>query len=357
MPEKNWQWYLNSETAWEAMLADCKKAERSIDFEQFILLNDEIGRQFFEVFVEKARSGVKVRLICDAAGSYGFFNSSYPAKLRKEGIQVRFFNPVGPWRLHNITSWFFRDHRKIMIVDGSVGYTGGVGVEKKLTNWKDAQVRLTGQVVKEMRYAFDKMWQMIGESRFVKLRFGQFAAGEFHFFTNAPHFRQRFYYRRLISAIRSAKEYIYLTTPYFVPSQHFMLILKQAARRGVDVRLLVPKKSDHNLADTAAQAHFAGAMRSGIKVYQYRNGMNHAKTTIIDDRWAAVGSSNLDNLSLLLNYEANLVSENRLFIGELKDYFVNDLLDSDRLEYEEWQKRSNYQRFWEWVSLPFHGLL
>lgn len=357
MPEKNWQLYLNSEDAWSAMLDDCRTATVSIDFEQFILLNDEIGQQFFEVFKAKAGEGVKVRLLCDAAGSYSFYNSGLPGTLRKLGMEIRFFNPIKPWRLHNISSWFFRDHRKLLVIDGKVGYTGGVGVEKKLSGWRDVQVRLVGPAVAEMAYAFDKMWRMVGERRFLKYRFGQFGANAFHFFTNSPHFRQRFYYRRLIRAIRSAKDYIYLTTPYFVPSQHFSLILKQAARRGVDVRLLLPEKSDHNLADTAAQAHFAGFLRAGVKIYRFKNGMIHGKTVIVDDRWASAGSCNLDNLSLLFNYEANLVSEDPAFVAELKDCFVNDLLVCQPVEPGAWFARSLYQRFWEWLSLPFHGLL
>jgi cardiolipin synthase len=339
------------------MLADCAQAKSSIDFEQFILLNDEIGSAFFELFIAKAKAGVKVRLICDAAGSYGFYNSSLPAKLRQEGIEVRFYNPIQPWRMRNVTSWFFRDHRKLLVVDSSIGFTGGVGVEKKLAGWKDTHVRLTGMVVREMQYAFEKMWQTMEDGRYRPLRFGQFGQNDIHFLTNGPHFRQRFYYRRLMNAIRTAKDYIYLTTPYFVPSQHFLIRLKQAARRGVDVRLIVPKKSDHDLVDTASKVHFGTCMRSGIKIYQFRNGMIHTKSAIVDDRWAAVGSSNLDNLSLLFNYEANLVVENKLFISELKQYFIDDILNCDLIDPLEWAKRPMHQRFWEWCSLPFHGLL
>ncbi|NTU99163.1 hypothetical protein HGA64_04140, partial [Candidatus Falkowbacteria bacterium] len=147
------------------------------------------------------------------------------------------------------------------------------------------------------------------------------------------------------------------TTPYFVPSQHFLLMLKRAARRGVDVRVVMPRKSDHNFADTAAQAHFASVMKSGIKIYQFNGGMIHSKTAVIDDNWASVGSCNLDNLSLLLNYEANVISTDREFVAELKDSFVNDTLDSTKVDLEAWLNRSTYQKFWEWLSLPFHGLL
>ncbi|NTU98380.1 hypothetical protein HGA64_00005, partial [Candidatus Falkowbacteria bacterium] len=106
MSEKSWQFYHDSESAWEAMLADCRLATKTIDFEQFILLNDVVGKKFFDVFEQKAKEGVKVRLICDAAGSYSFYNSALPGRLAKLGVKIKFFNPIKPWRLHNITSWF-----------------------------------------------------------------------------------------------------------------------------------------------------------------------------------------------------------------------------------------------------------
>lgn len=354
MSETTWKFYLNSDEAWEAMLADCAKAETSIDFEQFILINDEVGKRFFDLFVLKVKQGVKVRLLCDSAGSYSFYNSSFANQLKKEGIEIEFYNPISPWRLSNFTSWFFRDHKKILIVDSWIGYTGGVGVEKKLSGWRDSQTRIVGPVVKDMQYAFDRMWQIAKKGRFLKFRTAKTLKDGFGFITNSPHFRQRFFYKRLIRAIRSAKEYIYLTTPYFVPSEHFFLVLRRAAKRGVDVRLIVPQKSDHDYVDAAGSSYFGVALRAGIRIYQYKTTMMHTKTAVVDDNWATVGSANLDNLSLLFNYEAHLVSEQPRFIAQLKDHFVNDILFCDEMKVEEWQKRSLAQKVKELVTWPFH---
>jgi len=357
MEDTTWQFYLNSEDAWEGMLADCVKAEKSIDFEQFILVNDEIGKRFFDVFIEKVKQGVKVRLICDSAGSYGFYNSSFSKKLIKEGLEIKFFNHISPWRIKNFTSWFFRDHKKIMIIDGKIGYTGGVGIDNSMKGWRDTQVKISGPVVDEMQYVFNQMWEIIEQGKFLRFKFPPYLSGKSRFFTVSPHFRQRIYYRKFINKIKTADKFIFLTTPYFVPNQRFFIHLRRAAIRGVDVRIIVPENSDHPLVDTASRSYFGLTLKAGVKIYLYKDRMMHAKTAVIDDSWSSVGSVNLDNLSLLLNYEANLVSEDVLFIAQLKEHFINDFLASRELTFEEWQKRSWLEKVMELITWPFHSLL
>ena len=272
-------------------------------------------------------------------------------------MEVKFYNPISPWRLKNFTSLFFRDHKKILIIDSTIGYTGGVGVEKSMSLWRDTQVRVIGPVVSEMQYVFNRMWKITELGLFLKFRFPPSLDGHFRFFTVSPHFRQRFFYRRMINKIRSAKKYVYLTTPYFVPNQRFFINLRRAAKRGVDVRLIVPKNSDHPFVDAASRSYFGLALKADIKIYLYNNNVMHAKTVIIDDNWASVGSANLDNMSMLLNYEANLVSEDHKFIAELKDHFINDMLDASILTLEKWRGRSIFQKIYELITWPFHSLL
>jgi cardiolipin synthase len=357
MEETSWKFYLTASEAWEAMLEDCAKAQVCIDFEQYILSNDEIGKKFFEVFLAKVKAGVKVRLLCDSAGSHGFHNSGSAKALIKAGVMINFFNPISPWRLKNFTSLFFRDHKKILIIDSKIGYTGGVGIEKVMANWRDTHIRIVGPIVHEMQYVFNRMWKIVEYGIFLKFRFPYSFPGAFRFFTVSPHFRQRFFYRRLINKIKSAKNFIYLTTPYFVPNQRFFISLTRAARRGVDIRLIVPKNSDHPFVDAASRSYFGLALKAGIKIYLYKDNVMHAKTAVIDDNWASVGSANLDNMSMLLNYEANLVSEDHKFIGELKDHFINDLMFASELSLEDWQGRSIFQKIYELITWPFHSLL
>lgn len=364
-----WQFFLHSRDAWERMLDDCRSAEVSIDMEQYIFEHDEIGKRFIQVLEQKAREGVRVRLLCDAAGSYNLFNSIHAKRLIEHGVEVLFFNPIRPWRINNYSSWFFRDHRKVLVIDSHIGYIGGVGVHQRMRDWRDTQVRIEGPVVHELEYVFDQMWNRTREGKFFRFSkpfftLEQQEAGKLHattkyfyFLTNSPRFHQRFIYHSLIDAIRSARSCVYLTTPYFIPDLRLVRVLRLAARRGIDVRLIVPDTSDHPIVDAATQSYFWIMLKAKVKIYLYRDHVLHAKTVVIDDDWASVGSANLDSLSLLLNYEANLASTNRAFVGELKTHFMNDLRHSREVVLVEWKKRSWVRKLFEAVSWPIHKFL
>lgn len=339
------------------MLADIRLAKTSIDIEQFVFLADDIGREFISLLQEKAKAGVRVRMLVDYVGSFNFVNSSLAKELEACGAEVRAYNPIRPWQFHLRTSWFLRDHRKILIVDDLIFHTGGVGVEALMKEWRDTQARFEGEIVTEASYIFNRMWQMAGEGHFMRFRLDRFKENSFRFLTNSPHFRQRYLYRRLRRSVARAKNYIYLTTPYFIPNSRFLYSLIRAANRGVDVRLVTPERSDHPFVDQARNSYYTLCLRAGIKIYHYKEQVMHAKTAVIDDVWATVGSANLDNLSLLLNYEANVVSCNPLFVAEIKDQFVNDMLNSELLEPEQWFRRPIIDKLKELLTWPFHGLM
>lgn len=363
-----WKFFLHSHDAWERMLEDCEHAQVSIDMEQYIFEHDAIGKRFMHLLEQKARAGVRVRLLCDAAGSYTLFNSVHVAHLLASGAELLFFNPIKPWRINNYSSWFFRDHRKVLVVDSHIGYIGGVGVHQRMHDWRDTQVRIEGPVVHELQYVFDQMWNRTKEGKFFRFSkpfFGtepqngkpQTFTKYFYFLTNSPRFHQRFIYHSLIDAIRSARSHVYLTTPYFIPDLRLVRVLRLAARRGVDVRLIVPDASDHPIVDIATQSYFWIMLKAKVKIYLYRDHVLHAKTVVIDDDWASVGSANLDNLSLLLNYEANLVSTNRTFVRELKDHFLDDLQRSREVLLPEWKRRSWIRKLAEAITWPIHKFL
>ena len=364
-----WKFFLKSHDAWDVMLADCRNAQVSIDMEQYIFVQDDIGLQFLATLEEKARAGIRVRLLCDAAGSYDFFDSVRAQKLIAAGAEVLFFNPIKPWRINNYSAWFFRDHRKVLVVDSHVGHIGGVGIHQGMQNWRDTQVRIEGSVVHELQYVFDQMWNRTKEGKFFRFKKpffttevkerarGQALAKHFYFLTNSPRFHQRFIYHSLIDAIRGARNYIYLTTPYFIPDLRLIRVLRLAARRGVDVRLLIPYTSDHTIVDAATQSYIWIMLKAKVKVYFYREQMLHAKTVVIDDDWASVGSANLDNLSLLFNYETNLVGTNRAFVGALKEQFMDDINNSNAVTLPVWKRRSLTSKALEAVSWPIHKFL
>lgn len=363
-----WQFFLHSHDAWERMLEDCRNAQVSIDMEQYIFEHDAIGKQFMHLLEQKAREGVRVRLLCDAAGSYNLFNSSHVAHLLASGVEVLFFNPIKPWRINNYSAWLFRDHRKVLAIDSHIGYIGGVGVHQRMHDWRDTQVRIEGPVVHELGYVFDQMWNRTKEGKFFRfskpffnaeLRIGrpQVLSKYFYFLTNSPRFHQRFIYHSLIDAIRGARNCVYLTTPYFIPDLRLVRVLRLAARRGVDVRLIVPDASDHPIVDIATQSYFWIMLKAKVKIYLYRDHVLHAKTVVIDDDWASVGSANLDNLSLLFNYEANLVSTNRAFVRELQEHFISDQGRSREVLLPDWKRRSRMRKLFEAVTWPIHKFL
>jgi cardiolipin synthase len=178
------QFFTRTEHAWEAMLHECAKAETTIDMEQYIFTNDTVGARFIELFIKKQKEGVKVRLICDTVGSYYFYNSPTPQELRRIGIEIRFFNIVSPWRIHNIFSWYFRDHRKILIVDGKTAMTGGVGVREDMKNWRDTHVKVTGHIVEEIQNTFNEMWVLAAEKNiFARIRRSRLQPRKINFVT------------------------------------------------------------------------------------------------------------------------------------------------------------------------------
>lgn len=353
-----WKFYTRSADAWEAMYADCDAARSSIDIEQFIFADGEIGRRFFELLKRKSAAGVKIRIMCDAVGSAGLVDSKPAVALVAHGIAITFFNRINPWRVGNISSWFLRDHRKILIIDNEIAHTGGVGIEDRMKEWRDTNVRMTGQVVSEMQAGFDRIWRTPSRYKFSQYKPLFKVDQDFSFLINSPQFRGRYIYHDLRRTIRKAKKYIYLTTPYFVPSILIFTALARAAERGVDVRILLPESSDVHTADIAAGSYILLALNAGIKIYHYnRARVLHAKTGVIDDTWATVGSANIDNLSLLLNFEGNIRGVNPGFIAELKQQFMDDISSSKLITKEAWIKRPILLKLLEAITWPIHSIL
>ncbi len=352
-----WKFYTEQHEAWEAMLTECEKATRSIDLEQFIFINDSVGKRFLEVCTKKAKEGVRVRILCDAGGSFSFYRSTILNDLQRSGLEIVFFNSFIPGSFRNHTIWFFRDHRKLLVVDQKIGFTGSLCLTSEVKNWRDTNVRIEGEVVIEMQEAFNDMWERAAKRKYRSTMEVKVGAEGFNYITSIPRPRRRFLYYSLIEAIRSARKTIYLTTPYFVPDRRFLRVLKLARQRGVEVKLIVPEHSDHPLVDFGAHSFFHGVLKSGIKIYQYRHKMIHTKVALIDDDWATIGSLNFDNVSFLYNFEANLISQNKHFISELKVHFWADMSHSTELTLEQWNKRPFLQKIFEVLILPLRKFL
>lgn len=351
----DWKFYLTSAEAWEAMILACEAAKTSIDFEEFIFENDKVGARFAEVLSRKAREGVRVRLLVDMVGSLFLIGAPIVNQMREAGVEVVFFSPVRPWKFLRFKVWPLRDHRKLMVVDRHAAFVGGVCIGEQYTHWRDTLVQVEGEVVVHVQAAFDHMWWTAQKDSNKVFRFPEHRTTEdgFRVLTNAPHFRQQFINSTFLDMVRHAKQYVYLTTPYFVPDRKFFRVLRLAARRGVDVRLLIPERSDHPYVDLASRAHFRKALKAGMRIYLYSKTMLHAKTVVVDGEWSSVGSSNIDNLSSFSNYELNLSSLHRRFIEELRNQFLGDIAVAKEVKTEEWKHRPLVLKMLEGLCLPF----
>jgi cardiolipin synthase len=334
-----WTLYSENGGAWHSMLADCANAKTSIVLEQFIFVNDEFGQRLLDICKERAANGVKIRFLWDAAGSFTFWGSNIVEELKKAGIELLFWKTLVPsyFKMPNFRSWYFRNHRRTLVIDGKIGYTGSICVDNNFKNWRDTNVRLEGPVVPKMENAFEQMWARAQKTKLPRRSWSLNA--EFRYVTNYPAPGRRHVYAELVKAIRRARNHIYITTPYFVPTHRLVHALKVAAGRGVDIRLIVPERSDHYIVDLGARAYFKTLLQSGIRIFLYKGNMIHSKAVIVDGTWSTIGSMNLDSASLLYNFEANIVTTNDDFAHELTGHFMKDTEESKEVLLKDWQNR------------------
>ncbi|MEN9524059.1 MAG: hypothetical protein RL536_128 [Candidatus Parcubacteria bacterium] len=337
----SWTLYTSNEDAWVKMLADCAQATKSIDLEQFIFANDDLGKRLIDICSTRAKKGVKVRFLWDAAGSFSIFGSNLAEELRATGIELVFWKTLIPsyFKTPNFRSWYLRNHRRTLVIDGKIGYTGSISVRDSMKAWRDTNARFEGLVVNEMANAFDRMWFRAKKQKPLPARIHA-RDREFRYITNYPSPGRRHIYAQLIEALRNARHYVYITTPYFVPTHRLLRVIKLAAHRGVDVQIILPERTDHYpTLDYAARSYFTTLLESGVKIFLYEGNVIHSKSVVIDGTWATVGSMNLDSASLLYNFEANIIANNTKFIEELSAHFVHDMQKSREIFLEQWKKR------------------
>ncbi|MDE1975280.1 MAG: hypothetical protein KGI49_02085 [Patescibacteria group bacterium] len=345
-----WTLYASNEDAWSAMLSDCAKAERSIVLEQFIFYADDFGRRLMNVCAERAKAGVEVRFLWDAVGSWSLWGSNIAEELRLKGIKLVFWKTLVPdytkvpeWR-----HWFLRNHRRNLVIDRKIGYTGSICVSGKHKDWRDTNVRLEGTVARQMENSFDRMWDRAVHSRPLPKRL-KYKDSDFRYETNYPAPGRRRVYAAFAKAVREAEEKVWVTAPYFVPTHRMIRLLKSAAERGVDVRILLPERSNYFVVDLGARTYFDTLLESGVKIFLYTANFIHSKTMVVDDSWASVGSMNWDRLSLLYNFEANVISVDPRFNAALAGHFRTDMAASREVTLSAWRRRSLLER---WKELP-----
>jgi cardiolipin synthase len=354
---------------YRAMLAAIRGAKDHINFETYIFEDDEVGREFANLLLEKQAQGVQVNLLYDSVGSIGtpqpFFD-----RLRAGGIQVLEFNPVNPlsakkgWQVNN------RDHRKLLIVDGQTAFVGGINISSvysrgsspgrsrpstdKTSGWRDTHIQIDGPVVDDFQKLFMATWEkqrgapLAAKNYFPQLKpQGGDLARAIGSTSDDPY---SLIYLTLISAISNAEKTVHLTNAYFVPDPQLLKALTDAARRGVDVKLILPGLSDSSLVFHAGRSHYAELLAAGIKIYERGGGVLHSKTALIDGVWSSIGSTNLDWRSFLHNDEINAVVLSPEFARQMQAMFERDLAASVAIDAKEWARRPLQFRFKEWSA-------
>lgn len=350
-----------------AMMAAISAAKDHVNLETYIFDQDDLGRRFAELLIAKQRAGVQVNIIYDSIGTLGT-PSEFFGKMRAAGINLTEFNPVNPlkrfgrWRLNN------RDHRKILVVDGLIGFAGGINIANDYANsslfrskrkangdlgWRDTHVQIEGPAVASLQLLFLDAWasQKTGDlpdrDYFPPLT----AAGDkiVRVVASKPDGDHELY-KAYVLAMQQATKSIHLTVAYFAPDVQIMEVLTKAARRGVDVRMIFPGISDAGLMLYAGQSFYSELLDAGVKIYQLQASVLHAKTAVIDHAWSTVGSANIDMRSFLHNSEMNVIVLGESFGNSMESAFQEDLTNSVEVTKAEWEQRPLADRIKEWAA-------
>jgi cardiolipin synthase A/B len=346
---------------YDDMLTAIDGAKRQVLFETYIWKGDEIGERFKAALAAAAARGVEVYCIYD-----GFANLVVSPRFKRFPPTMKVLRyPVyaAGWRFFDL-SRYGRDHRKILVVDESVGFVGGYNIGTPYaTEWRDTHVRITGPGVWDLKRAFADFWNLnrrrrIGTSeRPLLLETASTWEPRIRIHRNLPRlwvFPIRGMY---LEAINRASTNVWMTHAYFLPDQDFVDALRDAAARGVDVRLLVPLKSNHIVADWISRGYFSQLLEAGVRIFRFRDAMVHAKTSTIDGNWATVGTANIDRLSLSGNYEINVEIIDESFARALEQIYAVDESNSLELTRSEWAARDLHRKFTEYVLAPLRPLL
>jgi len=344
-------------TTYHAMFSAIEQAKNHINMETYIFEDDEVGRQFAELLISKQRSGVQVNLIYDSVGSINTPKEFFTL-LKDSGVNVLEFNPINPLLARKGWQLSQRDHRKLLVVDGQIAFVGGINIssvyssgsfgkshsDKDKPPWRDTHLRIAGPVVSEFQKLFMATWnQQKGEPLAPRDYFPQLAnkGNEIvRAIGSSPEEAYSQIYATLLSAINSAETQVFLTNAYFVPDPQLLAALKEAAQRGVDVRLLLPEKTDSSLVYYASRSYYDELLSAGVKIHERQDALLHAKTALIDGVWSTVGSTNLDWRSFVNNQEINAVILGQAFGAQMQTLFEKDLESSKLVTLQEWRKRS-----------------
>ena len=352
------------------MLAEIRKAKSTITFAQYLYQDGSIARDLAIAFAERCRAGVKAEILLDHHGSGGA-PADIIATMKDAGCHVQYFRQVDadgiifPWKL---LRYNYRSHRRVLVIDGRIGFTGGYGISEAWTgngrkpeHWRDTNARIEGPVVRFLQAAFAESWlettgiAIGGDGYFPHLEpRGNLTAQIVKSSPTGGSFQN---YMLFLLSINSAKKSVLITNPYFIPDEVMTDALLKARKRGVRVVVLLPGKIDSQFTYTASRSHYGKLLLGGVQVFEYQVALMHAKTIVVDGVWATIGSTNFDNRSFALNQEINVTVFDQGTAQSLERIFNDDLKYSKEITYEAWQSRSIFERLFDFFSFPIRDQL
>lgn len=356
---------LNGDEIFPAKLAAVRAARTSITYAEYFWGEGVIGQQLADALAERCRAGVPVKVLLDGVGTLNM-PAAHLQAMERAGCRVVSFRSLAAWdpRRHN-----YRNHRRILVVDGRVGISGGSGVSDKWAgdgrhqgHWRDTDVRVEGPAVEWMQAAFAENWreatrEVLGGPAYFPGQ--QPPAGDVRvqIVRSSPTGGSYAAYTMALLAMASARRSILVTNPYFVLDERMIDALTDAIRRGVRVVALTPGQIDHNIVRSASRRDFGRLLQAGLEIFEYQPALLHAKTVVVDDSWATIGSTNLDNRSFALNDELNVAVYDPRFARRLAEVFERDLQHARRVDHETWRRRGLKERIMETLVLPLRDLL
>lgn len=347
--------YTDGLSKFESLKQDLLNAKKSILLQYYIFLDDAIGNEIADILISKAEQGVMVKVIYDHIGSFSARNKFFD-KMKQHGVETHPFFRVNFPHFANRINW--RNHRKIVVIDGYIGYIGGMNIADRYVNglpngeeWRDTHFRVKGDIVESLIYSFAMDWNFLKKDPYVpevKTERSEICnLTGVQLVTGGPTERWNNLTLCFLRAISMARRKILIQTPYFLPTDGLLNTLEAAALAKIDVRIMMPRNTDSKLLHYASFSYITQCLKAGIKVYLYEPGMLHAKAMIIDDNFVTAGSTNFDFRSFENNFECNLLIYDTDINRKMRDIFFNDVKRCKKLTLEQWRKRPFSQRFLE----------
>ncbi len=360
---------INGENKFPEVIAALNKATHHIHLEYYIYVDDQIGNLIKEILIKKAKQGVQVRFIYDAFGSHSM-GRKLINELKNGGVQVFPFYKILFWQFANRLN--YRNHRKIIVIDGSVAFVGGINISDQYINsseslnklfWRDTHMRIEGPGTYYLQYLFMCDWdfcsgeQIEPDPSFFCPNSQEDADSIIQIVASGPDSDDPVIMFSIIQAINLAKKEILITSPYFIPGESVVDALTVAALSGISVKLLVPGKSDSRFINAAASSYYSDLLEAGVEIYRYNKGFVHAKTLVTDSSISIVGTANMDYRSFELNFEVNCLIYDPGFSQSLRNIFYNDIKDATQLNKDQWNARPLLKQLFEKVARLLSPLL